>query len=197
MGVTRISKLAAAVGAAAALTIPAGAAVAAPGTDCPPSGGGTYPGNSCTLNLQVFVYTPGATVSITVHGFAPRSHYVVILHSQPRLLAKGRASGGGDISTDIRIPTNVKAGTHTLIVRGTDASGGPRVLRSTIKIAGTAGNAGAARAATSIGGTGAALPSTGSSSSTLPLAGAGAGLVIVGAGFVAVSRRRRSAQRSA
>ena len=184
----RIRSLAIVAGATAALTLPTGAAFAAPGTGCPPGGdGGSYPGQSCAAEVNVSVVTPGASVTVHVYGYQPRSHFVVVVHSAPRTIGQGTMSGSGEVTDTVQIPSDLKPGHHTLLVRGTDASGGPRVMSAGFTVRATAAN----RAATSIGGTGAALPSTGSPSNMLPLVGTGAGLVIVGAGAVAVSRRRR------
>lgn len=229
MGDHRFKALALAAGAATVLVLPTGVADAAPAPDCPPAtAGGQYPGSGCGLAVSDSKVTPGESITVSGDGFASGTPYTITLHSTPQVLATGTASSS-TITRTVTIPTNTSYGNHTLVLDGTDATGGPRELRASIVVAassnggggggngggngngngnggggnggsngsgGNGSNSGANRAGvssaadTAQAGTG--LPSTGASANTLPLAAGGAGLVIVGAGFVAYSRRRRS-----
>lgn len=182
MGVSRTKALAVFAGASAALLLPAGAASAAAGTDCPPSGEGAgYPGASCTAAVSDTTVVPGEDVTVSGSDFEPGTTYTIVFHSRSRLLARG-TTDSSTITDTVSIPTNAKPGDHTLVLRGTDDDGGPRVLRTAITVVGEA-NTSAPQTA--------GLPGTGADSTLLPLAGAGAGVVLAGAGLVAYSRRRR------
>ena len=197
----RISRTGGAVAAAVTIAcmIPAGAAVAGPGTDCPPGGnGGGYPGSSCTLAVSDSSVAPGEQVTVSGSDFQPGSEYVVTIHSRPRVLATGKTPGSGTVSRQVTIPSNIKPGDHTLIMRGLDNEGGPRELDAAItvvgarnSVAGAFASAGSTGAGSAPGTSASGMPNTGADQNLLPLLGAGGGLVIVGAGVVAASRRRR------
>ncbi len=191
MGVSRFKALAVAVGAATALAIPTGAAVAAAGTDCPPGGGGgSYPGTSCTLKVSDSTVVPHEHVTVSGSDFKVGTPYTITLHSTPQVLASGTATST-TITRTVTIPAGV-TGDHTLSLVGTDTSGGPRELDAAITV--VSGAAASGSGATISGG----LPATGTDSNTLPLAAGGGALVLVGAGLVIAARRRgRSAEPTA
>lgn len=197
------SALAVAVGTIA-LVIPSGAAVAAGGTDCPPGGGGgSYPGSSCTLQISDSRVVRGEDVQVSGSGFASDSPYTVTFHSTPQSLPGGTADSNGTVTTTVTIPDSAHFGRHTIIVDGVDAQGGARELTARVVVvprraggsvqgasaSGSGGGAGSVAGTSATAGAG--MPNTGADQNLLPLLGAGGGLVIVGVGIVAASRRRR------
>jgi len=194
------SALAVALGTIA-LVIPSGAAVAASGTDCPPGGGGgTYPGTSCTLSTSDSTVVPGEDVTVSGSGYQSGTEYTITFHSTPQVLATGTVPADGSVTDTVTIPENAHYGRHTLSLIGLDADGGPRDLSSKIVVVpaqaggSVQGESASAGGAGSMAGTSASgMPNTGANQNLLPLLGAGGGLVIVGAGIAAASRRRRYA----
>lgn len=200
------SALAVALGTIA-LVIPSGAAVAASGTDCPPGGGGgAYPGSSCTLAVSDSRVVPGEDVTVSGSGYQSGTEYTITFHSTPQVLATGSVPADGSVTDTVTIPKNADYGRHTLSLIGLDADGGPRDLSSKIVVvpaqagnsvkgesasAGGSGSGAGSMAGTSTAASG--MPNTGADQNLLPLLGAGGGLVIVGAGIAAASRRRRYA----
>jgi LPXTG-motif cell wall-anchored protein len=129
---------------------------------------------------------PGEDVTISGSGFAAGTPYTITFHSTPQLLARGTTPQSGTITRTVKVPSNATPGHHTIVLLGTDASGGPRELDVAVTVVGNIGST-----QTQGGGTG-GLPGTGADGNLMPLLGVGGGLVLVGAGFVGVSRKRRS-----
>ena len=143
---------------------------------------------------------PGEDVTVSGSGYQPGTEYTITFHSTPQVLATGTVPADGSVTDTVTIPENAHYGRHTLSLIGLDADGGPRDLSSKIVVVpaqaggSVQGESASAGGAGSMAGTSASgMPNTGANQNLLPLLGAGGGLVIVGAGIAAASRRRRYA----
>ena len=121
--------------AVAGLAIPVGVAIAAPGTECPPGGGdAAYPGATCVAAVSSSQVEPGQVITVSGAGFAAGTAYRITFGPQNIVLARGTVSQSGTVTESIRTPANIGPGRYTLAILGTDLSGGPRVLRSTLTV---------------------------------------------------------------
>lgn len=68
---------------------------------------------------------PGSTVLMGGGGLLPGSPVVVILHSEPVLLAEVTADENGEVWLILTIPADTEPGSHRIVMTGTWASGGP------------------------------------------------------------------------
>lgn len=137
MGVNTSGVRAAVVSAVAAvgLAISVGGAIAAPGTECPPGAeGGAYPGATCVAVVSSSQVEPGQVITVSGAGFSPGTAYQIAFGNL--LLAQGTVPQSGVVTESVRIPANAAPGRYTLAIRGTDFSGGPRVLTSTLTVVG-------------------------------------------------------------
>lgn len=77
--------------------------------------------------------SPGGTVNVTGGGFVPGENVPVVLYSSPVVLTTAVADAAGSISTDVVIPADTAAGTHTLVAFGSE-----QALVAQIEVAGPA-----------------------------------------------------------
>lgn len=141
----------------------------------------TLPGADApfSVTLSTASVRAGGTLTVDVAGASPDGAVEVWLHSTPVRLAVAQADASGAASSTVTIPAATETGTHRVQVL--DATTGVSVWSDDLTVTPAAGSAGAS-------GTG--LASTGAEVTAL----AGVALLLLGAGTVAVLRRRRLAQ---
>jgi LPXTG-motif cell wall-anchored protein len=123
---------------------------------------------------------PGGTVVIAEPGFEPGETVVVVLYSDPKVLASVEADVNGEVRIAVALPSDTVPGAHTLVLFGeTQVRKAPlNVLVLPAQVPGS---------------TASTLPRTGPTRSTGPSTGAGIVLLVVGSGLVVLSSRRRAA----
>ena len=160
-----------------------------------------YPPQACTtkaLSVSDTTVVPGQAITISGCGFAPDSPVRITFESIPVLLATllARPSPTDSFATTVNVPSDAPVGAHTLKATGVGTDGAPLVLSVPIEVTEPGGSAATGAGGAGTGGTGASgsrgtLSRTGAGAA-LPLAQLGAALVLVGAGTLAVVRRRRT-----
>jgi hypothetical protein len=110
---------------------------------------------------------PGETVTLTGTGFAPGGQVEVSILSDPIVLATVLADATGSFKVTVAIPKGLTSGEHVLKATGPSATGGLRVLSTSVEIAASTSTA-----------SGATLPTTGAD--PLPFAALGIGAVVIG-----------------
>lgn len=146
----------------------------------PPGRPPEYPPGQCQLRLSQSAATAGSTVTAAGSGFSPGS--AVSLSLGGDTLGGATADGSGAFTASVTIPAGTAAGSYDMTAVGPDGVEGTRVLSASFTVLGQAADGSAA--------SGAALPSTGSSSVPILLLVA-LGLVILGTMAVVAGRRRR------
>jgi uncharacterized membrane protein YgcG len=170
------------------------------------AGAQPYPPQACTnkaLSVSTTTVTPGQPITVSGCGFAPDAPVRITFESIPVLLATllSVPSPTESFATTVNVPADAPTGAHTLKATGTGLDGTPLVLSVPLQVM----EAGGGPAATSGGGSGGGTGTSGGSGSgsggnlsrtgsgsTVPLARLGLALVLLGAGTVAVVRRRRT-----
>jgi LPXTG-motif cell wall-anchored protein len=123
---------------------------------------------------------PGGTVVITEPGFEPGETVVVVLYSDPKVLATVEADVNGEVRIAVALPSDTVPGAHTLVLFGET-----QVRKAPLNVI--------VLPAQVPGSTASTLPRTGPTRSTGPSTGAGIVLLVVGSGLVVLSSRRRAA----
>jgi LPXTG-motif cell wall-anchored protein len=123
---------------------------------------------------------PGGTVVIAEPGFEPGETVVVVLYSDPKVLASVEADVNGEVRIAVALPSDTVPGAHTLVLFGET-----QVRKAPLNVL--------ALPAQVPGSTASTLPRTGPTRSTGPSTGAGIVLLVVGSGLVVLSSRRRAA----
>jgi hypothetical protein len=80
-----------------------------------------YGPNAPTVSSSSNSVAPGGTLTVSGNNFTPGTTVTIDLHSTPVLLATTTASGSGQFSVAVMIPSNTVPGTHTIIA--TDPNG--------------------------------------------------------------------------
>lgn len=93
----------------------------------------TLPTSTGDLTVNPETVTAGAKVTLSGEGFAAGSNATAGMYSTPVTLGVGTADAQGAISVDVTIPSGT-SGSHTLILLGTDNSGGVVALTKTITV---------------------------------------------------------------
>ena len=75
------------------------------------------------LDVSIGTNIAGKEVSITATGLKPHSEVTLVVHSEPRVLARGFADENGYIRLSAIMPDDLGAGIHTIIAQGTGALG--------------------------------------------------------------------------
>ena len=163
------------------------------------AGAQPYPPQACTtkaLSVSDTTVTPGQAVTISGCGFASGSPVRITFESVPVLLATllARPSPTESFATTVNVPADAPTGAHALKASGVATDGSPLVLSVPIEVTEAGGSAAAGPGAGS-GGSGGGTGSRGTLSrtgagDTIPLAQLGLALVLLGAGTLAVLRRR-------
>jgi LPXTG-motif cell wall-anchored protein len=118
----------------------------------------------------------GKTVTVKGSGYMPGSAVTVAIYSTPQVLTTTVADINGDFTVTVTVPAGLAAGSHTLVAAGVDPSGAARYVNLVVTVTADGG---------------AKLANTGADV-TLPALGGIAALGL-GAGLIAVSRRRSAA----
>jgi LPXTG-motif cell wall-anchored protein len=171
------------VGCALALVAFAPAPASAQASNGSPCAGGgpaasQYPPQNCGVAADQSTVTPGGSLTLT--GDCPAGTDSVTFTLNPGGTSLGSATPNpqGHYTKRVTIPSSTQPGTYTIVASCTGVLGNGVTRTVTITVAAAA--------------QGRSLPRTGSDS-TLPIAGAGLGLVLVGGAAVVVARRRRPA----
>jgi hypothetical protein len=70
----------------------------------------------------------GDSLQVDATGFEPKEEVQVWLHSSPVLLGTQTADATGHINAKLKVPAKVEVGNHTLIFKGTTASGSQNLV---------------------------------------------------------------------
>ena len=122
---------------------------------------------------------PGGTVVIAEPGFEPGETVVVVLYSDPKVLASVEADVNGEVRIAVALPSDTVPGAHTLVLFGET-----QVRKAPLNVI--------VLPAQVPGSTASTLPRTGPTRSTGPSTGAGVALLVVGSALVVMSSRRRA-----
>jgi LPXTG-motif cell wall-anchored protein len=148
---------------------------------------GDYPPHGVTFEVDPLFAACGATVTGAGAHWQPGSRVTFVVAGQ--IIGSVQAAAGGTFSTTFELPTSLGIGDHAITARGTDESGAPQSLTTSITIT---------RCGEDVAGVQifrarrAQLPLTGSSGIG-PIAGGGVVLVLLGAVLVIAFTRRRRA----
>ncbi len=129
--------------------------------------------------------TAGANATVTLGPFDPNTLVSAVLRSEPINLGTAMSNAQGYATFNFKVPANF-SGSHHVEATG-KVNGQTTTLSSptfTVKPASSA-------VSNNSGGT-TAYARTGANSNTVPMAIGGASAVVVGAGLVAVAKRRRT-----
>lgn len=127
------------------------------------------PAGRPTLTLGATTVAAGASLTVLGTGFAPDSEADIQLRSAPVRLVTIVTDGRGDLRATVRIPADTTPGRHTVVVEDSEGASASAII--------TVGSA--------------ALPTTGAAAVT-PWLIAGAVAVLMGAGLLMATRRRRT-----
>jgi LPXTG-motif cell wall-anchored protein len=135
------------------------------------------------INGQPFTVTVrlGAQVTVTISGFMANEAVQLTLHSVPMSLGTYHADASGNLTASVTIPADAALGAHELSATGL-ASG----RSGAANLIAVAADGGAAPSAPARGG-----PLAATGGPVVALTAAGLLLVLVGAGYVGLARRRR------
>lgn len=138
----------------------------------PPAGSGAVTGAD---GAALSTITPGATITLTGSGYAPRTRVDLYVYSTPQFLGTVVTDDAGAFTATVTLPRDLEAGEHHLVASGLDRSGNPRYLRTDVALAAPTSSP------TQLAWTGVDV---------LPVAGAGLLALLLGAGLVILARRR-------
>ena len=139
-------------------------------------------GPTVTLSLSATNVTRGQTIVATVAGLGGGTSGIFSVASVEQQLATFTTSSAGTASANIRIPTNISLGAHTVFARGRLANGTPVSASRAINVVSGPGGGG--------GGGGGGLARTGAV--VVPTALVGLALVAGGAALKRSNRRGKS-----
>lgn len=169
-----------AVGALATLSLVVGSNSAS-AAQCVP---GAYPVVQCqTAVLGRTVVRAGTNVAVFGTGYTPGAQVTATFCSSGQVLGSGTANSRGNVTVGVAIPSDTAPGQYAICLTG--PNGGQAAATVTVVSASNARASGGLPLTASGG-----LPQTGSNL-LAPLAGTGAGLVLIGAGLLFMVRRRR------
>jgi LPXTG-motif cell wall-anchored protein len=155
--------------------------MAAPASGSASDSGGSVSDSTVTTDQVLTATTPA-------DSFAAGTPVEVGVESRYQRVGQTTAAANGSAQFTFNVPDNLAPGQHNVIFTGAGPNGAPNTVRipfTVVRESGAGAGSGPSTAGT-------ALPLTGRDD-LIPLAAAGAGLVVVGAGTVVVARRRRSA----
>ncbi|MFQ4147866.1 discoidin domain-containing protein [Arthrobacter sp. LAPM80] len=133
----------------------------------------------------------GGTVTITGKNFKPGTTATFTLHSDPVVLGTAVVGADGTVSLTAKLPANVPAGAHTVVIAGMGADGKAVEVSIAVKVAPTGAATGSttgpasAASSTAAGTTGDALANTGFGLLPVGLMG---GLLLLLGGTLALRR---------
>jgi hypothetical protein len=82
-----------------------------------------------TIGDQGMVLRSGESVGVAMSGLQPKSKVEAVLYSEPQLLGVLTVDTSGNLNTSVKIPSNIEAGSHTIVLTGTDKFGSPIVMK--------------------------------------------------------------------
>ncbi|SOE00233.1 fibronectin type III domain-containing protein [Blastococcus haudaquaticus] len=123
----------------------------------------------------------GTSMTVTGSGYEPGSTVTVLIYSSPQILTTVVADSSGNFTATVTVPAGIAPGQHTLVASGYDTNGDYRFTTMSV----TVSAAGVATVATP------KLAATGADV-TVPALG-GIAVLGLGAGLIAVARRRTNA----
>lgn len=88
------------------------------------------PGSGVTITCTI----SGTTITCTVTGLKGSSTFTVSIFSSPHTLGTATADASGNGSLTATLPAGLEAGSHTVTVSGTDASGQPFSTSTTVPV---------------------------------------------------------------
>lgn len=143
-----------------------------------------------TISADDVTLVNGQKVTVSVRGFNGGEDLDVTLHSDPIKLGTMRTDATGAATGTFTIPANVPAGQHTIVV--SNAAGQKVQITVTISSATStvSGSTTVSGSSTVAGKRGPVLADTGVE--TAPYAAAAAGLLLAGAGALALGRRKQA-----
>lgn len=170
-------------GAPFVLTLPTTPPITPP-TTAPPT---TTPGENQPAGAVSTGSVPaGAELTITARNLKPGTTATFTLHSDPVLLGTAVVAADGTATLTVKVPANVPAGAHTVVITGTDVHGQPAEMRVALTVA-PAGSAVATSSATATTPSG-PLANTGSNGALV--GGIAVVLLLGGLVLFGVTRRR-------
>jgi hypothetical protein len=108
------------------------AAITVPVASSPPLPD-TLPTSTGDLTVSPDTVSAGGTVTLSGSGFAAGSNATAGMYSDPVTLGVGTADATGAMSVQVTIPSGT-SGSHTLILLGTDSSGGVVALTKSVTV---------------------------------------------------------------
>ncbi len=102
-------------------------------------GGATAPGlyavtEHSFIQLSTDTTKPGGELTVSVHGYNPRSPVTVTMHSTPITLGTFTVGTDGRGTFTVHIPKNAEAGSHVIAVNGSDADGSPLTVNASLEV---------------------------------------------------------------
>jgi len=114
-------------------TPPTTAPPTTPPTTAPPT---TAPGEDEPAGAVSAGSVPaGADLTITARNLKPGTTATFTLHSDPVVLGTAVVAADGTATLTVKVPANVPAGAHTVVITGTDVDGQPAELRVALTVA--------------------------------------------------------------
>ena len=115
-----------------------------------------------TVTASTSTPTAGGSITLTAKGFGPETTVQFSVESTPQALGSAVANSSGVATLTTTLPANLSAGAHTIRAVGTDPSGAPLNVTTTITVAAAGATTTTTAAASPTG-----LAATGSSSAGL------------------------------
>ena len=132
---------------------------------------------------------PGGELTITGKNFKPGTKATFTLHSKPVLLGTAVVAKDGSVSLAVKLPANVPAGKHTVVIAGTGADGKPAEVSIALTVTGGTASQPATAGAATTAASADDLASTGANG-VLPILAIALLALFGGAATILVRRRR-------
>ena len=145
------------------------------------------------LDFEAGTSIEDADSTISADGLEVGSTYTLTMFSTPRVLYTGTVGGSGGFSWVVSLPADTPVGAHTLVLTGIAADGTPMTATAwfSLRANGTIGAISYSAPVAAFVEPGSALAATGSDPASATFAAAM--LLLLGAGALALARRRRTA----
>ncbi|MCX6524663.1 MAG: hypothetical protein NTX58_07850 [Actinobacteria bacterium] len=137
-----------------------------------------------TVTANTSTPAAGGPITLTAQGFGPGTTVQFSVESTPQALGSAVANSSGVATLTTTLPANLPAGAHTIRAVGTDASGAPLNVTTTITVAAAGATTTTTAAASPTG-----LAATGSSSAGLVRIGV---VIAVLGGLLLLAGKRRT-----
>ncbi|MBA3654145.1 MAG: hypothetical protein H0W70_08120 [Actinobacteria bacterium] len=90
--------------------------------------------NAGSVSVSPSSVPPGGAISVQSSGWQPNASVTVVLRSDPVTLGTLVAGANGAVSGQFTIPAGVAAGTHSIELTGTGASGAAQTMSATLTV---------------------------------------------------------------